>query len=370
MSLALGSLTLGNSIGAGYLGCVGSSILYGITLVLAYLYYIHYPQDWRFQKISVRISLFILLAHNGILIKTLTIQVGSLVLLDTIHLAMTTHAIYYYAIIQFGKPLLHIVWSLKAQIVLNVIIVLAVQTLYVIRVWKLGSHFSRIWPVAVVGILVGGYVVGILMVVYSCQMKTWVDIKAIAWAVRATFATATSIDAVLAASMSYYLYKSKNSFSSTNNRIVTIIRYVLISGSLTCAASMASLFTYIAMPDNLIFWSVSFLVTKFYTISYIAMLNSRKTSQSGDSSYSVGRIITGRPAPAHHLDAAGSDAEEDKIGENHKDSLGLSSTSYRTKLDQELSSDQKIRHHTNAQPEVIGVSVTRLPISLTPHTET
>ncbi|PPQ94290.1 hypothetical protein CVT25_004947 [Psilocybe cyanescens] len=361
MSLALGPFTLGNTIGAGYLGCVGSSILYGITIVLAYMYYIHYPKDWRFQKISVRISLFLLLARNGILIKTLITQVGSLVLFDTIHLAMTIHAIYYYVIIQFGKPaaLLDVVCAACPN---------------------LGAIFHASGPWS------------------WCQMETWASIKPIAWVVRATFSTSTSIDAVLAASMCYYLHKSKNSFSTTNNRIVTIIRYVLITGSLTwyltnfvidifrqlmilfSAASMASLFTYVAMPDNLIFLGVSFLVTKFrlnpqrthfflvYTISYIAMLNSRKASQSGfDSSYSVGRIITGRSAPAHHLDAAGIDVEEDKIGENRKDSLGLSSTSYRARLDQELSSDQKISHHTNTQPEVIGVSVTGLPISLTPH---
>ncbi|KAH9477182.1 hypothetical protein JR316_0011100 [Psilocybe cubensis] len=184
-----------------------------------------------------------------------------------------------------------------------------------------------------------------------CKLKSWVDVEAMAWVVRATFSTSTFIDAVLAVSMCYYLYKSRNSFSSTNNRIFSIIRYVLISGTLTCAASMASLFTYVAMPDNLIFLGVSFLVTKLYTISYIAMLNSRKSSQSGhDSSYSVGRIITGRSAAAHT-----GGGEEDKIGE---DSLGLSSTSYRARLDQELV-DQKIRPHTSSQPEVIGIKVHR-----------
>ena len=63
-------MTLDNTIGASYLGSAAASMyvlsrlctvrgvftrrrLYGITLVQTYMYYLTYPNDWTFQRISV-----------------------------------------------------------------------------------------------------------------------------------------------------------------------------------------------------------------------------------------------------------------------------------------------------------------------------
>ncbi|KDR77665.1 hypothetical protein GALMADRAFT_410088 [Galerina marginata CBS 339.88] len=244
-------VTLGNTIGAGLLGCTAAAVLFGVAIVQAYIYYTHYPKDWVFQKVIV----------------------GFLLLVDTVHTGMTTHTVYYYVIEQFGNvfALEFVVWSFKLQVVFNVFILLLVQTLYVMRIWKLASHFSRVWPAIIIAILVGGYAIGFLLAFHSFRLKSWDGLDGMASVVKASFSCSTGIDIILAASMCYYLNRSKTSFVGTNNRIVAVIHYVLISGSLTSATSLAILLCFLAMPNNLIFISITFIVTKVYINSYLAM---------------------------------------------------------------------------------------------------
>ncbi|KAL0952276.1 hypothetical protein HGRIS_006566 [Hohenbuehelia grisea] len=53
--MTLVTLTLDNTIGAAYLGVVGSAILFGVSNLQTYIYYTQYPHDWRWQKFSFRV---------------------------------------------------------------------------------------------------------------------------------------------------------------------------------------------------------------------------------------------------------------------------------------------------------------------------
>ncbi|KAF8873179.1 hypothetical protein CPB84DRAFT_648890 [Gymnopilus junonius] len=260
-------MTLDNTIGAAYLGSAAASILFGVTLVQTYMYYLNYSNDWMFQRVSV----------------------GILLVLDTLHLALTIHAVYHYVITSFGNPLALgvIVWSFK------VVIVLFVQSLYALRVWKLGRHFHRIWPVLVVAIVVSGYVIGILLAVKVYNIKTFLELTEVAWVIYASFASATAIDIVIAIAICFYLGRSRSSFSGTTYRIIKIMQYVLVSGFLTSACSLSALITFAVMPTTLIFLGIEFLLTKLYINSYLAMLNARKSVRDDESSAfsSISRIM-------------------------------------------------------------------------------
>lgn len=135
-------VTLDNTLGAALVGAFFAAILYGFTTILVILYFTNYPNDWRVQKISVAI----------------------LWILDSLHLSLTIATVYHYVVTSFGSLLaIQLVdWTLKLQIAVNIGIILFVQTLYAIRVWKLGhGHHHRAWPVFVVVVVGGGYAVGV-----------------------------------------------------------------------------------------------------------------------------------------------------------------------------------------------------------------
>jgi len=143
------TVTLDNTIGATFLGTVFAAMLYGVTNLQVYLYFQNYRNDWRLQKISVAL----------------------LWVLDTLHLSLTIAAVYHYLIDSFGSlaALQLVTWSFKLQIAVNVTIIILIQTLYAVRVWKLGRHHQRIWPILVALIVVSGYaidVVGYIRVIF------------------------------------------------------------------------------------------------------------------------------------------------------------------------------------------------------------
>jgi len=266
-------VTLGNTIGAAFLGCIGAAILYGITNLQVFVYYQKYPNDWRFQRISV----------------------GVLWFLDSLHLALTIHAVYHYLIDSFGNLAAEevIFWSFKLQIAVNVVIVLVVQSLYALRVWRLGSHFSRVWPWVVIVSVAGGYAVGILLAVETYAVNTFAALQEIKWAIYSSFATSTAIDIIIAVAICFYLQRSRSGFTVTNFKIVTIMKYVVVSGFLTSACSTTALITFGALPNTLVFLGIEFLLTKLYINSFIAMLNARKNVRDKDTTMtSASKLMT------------------------------------------------------------------------------
>ncbi|KAF5376709.1 hypothetical protein D9615_007826 [Tricholomella constricta] len=299
--------TLGNTIGAAFLGTVFAAVLYGVTNLQVYLYFQNYRNDWRVQKYSVAL----------------------LWVLDTIHLSLTIAAVYHYLIDSFGilAALELVAWAFKLQIAINVIIICVVQTLYAIRVWKLGRHYQRIWPILVAVVVASGYAIGIILAVKTYNIKTFADLDEMSWVVYASFSWSTGIDIVIATAMCFYLIRSKSGFSGTNNKIMIIIRMTLISGFLTSACSLAALITYAAMPYNLVFLGIEFLLTKLYINSFLAMLNARQSVRDRDTSpgnsLSITKIMNIRTTTSSHVVTSGEPFEsEDSKNVMHLSPLG------------------------------------------------
>ncbi|KDR69463.1 hypothetical protein GALMADRAFT_272038 [Galerina marginata CBS 339.88] len=260
-------VTLGNTIGASLLSTMGACILFGISIVQVYIYYTTYTKDWRFQKVIV----------------------GTLTVLNTGHLIFLIHLVYYYAIEQFGNPagLERIVWCVNAQTLFTILIIVMVHGLYVHRIWILGRRFSRIWPAFLFMLLAGATVIGVFLIYNAFRLKVFSAMHELTWVLYAIFGTTTTMDFLIAASMCYYLNKSRSGFTKTNYLVLNIMRYVLISGALTSITSLFSILTFAAMPNNLVFLGVTFVITKLYINSYVAMLNARNSIREDSSSISV-----------------------------------------------------------------------------------
>ncbi|KAJ7441112.1 hypothetical protein FB451DRAFT_1058314 [Mycena latifolia] len=248
--------TLGNTLGAVFLGVVISCILFGVSTLQVYYYYHYYPHDGRLHKYSVAL----------------------LWVLDATHLSLTIYSTYHYGVLGFGNlaGLQEVIWAIKLHTAINVVIVLLVQSLYAYRVWLLGGYHHGVLGYLVAGAVLGGFCIGAVLAYETYTISAWSEAAHIGWALQASFAASTSIDIVISVAMCYYLRKSKGKEWGLNSRISTLMQYTLSCGVFTSACSLACLFTFILMPTNLVFLALTYLLTRLYVNSFTAMLNARQ----------------------------------------------------------------------------------------------
>ncbi|KAJ7056039.1 hypothetical protein C8F01DRAFT_1156627 [Mycena amicta] len=265
--------TLDNTLGAVFLGVIFSCILFGISTLQMYLYYHFYPSDSSLHKVSVAV----------------------LWTLDTLHLALTISA--------FGNsPALAVVlWQVKLLVAINVIIILIVQSLYAYRVWLLGGYHHGVLGYLVCAVVIAGFAIGIVLAVETYTLDNFPDTSNIAWAIYACFSASTTIDIMLSAAMCFYLRKSKGTERVLNSKISTLMQYTLSCGVFTSACSVACLFSFILMSNNLIFFSLTFILTRLYVNSFMAMLNARARQRRNEGSSFVLSNSSQLHSYSHHL---------------------------------------------------------------------
>ncbi|KAF8718289.1 hypothetical protein AX14_011933 [Amanita brunnescens Koide BX004] len=128
-----------------------------------------------------------------------------------------------------------------------------------------------------------GYGAGITLLVMTYKLELFAEVELFRWEVIFAFATSTFNDFVLAVGICHLLLLSATTIGETKSMLWIIMRYVLISGTLTSMCSLAGLIIFCVMPNNLIFLGVTFVVTKLYINSYLAMLNARKSIRNRGS---------------------------------------------------------------------------------------
>ncbi|KAF7300785.1 hypothetical protein MKEN_01303800 [Mycena kentingensis (nom. inval.)] len=269
--------TLDNTLGAVFLAVIFSSILFGISTLQVYLYYHFYPSDSRLHKFSVAI----------------------LWVLDVLHLALTISSAYHYGVWGFGDlvGLGVVVWEIKLLVAINVVIILMVQSLYAYRVWLLGGYHHGVLGYLVCAAVLGGFAVGIVLAYATYSINSFAEITGISWAIYACFSASTTIDIILSAAMCFYLRKSKGNERALNSRISTLMQYTLSCGVFTSACSVACLFSFVLMPNNLIFLSLTFILTRLYVNSFMAMLNARARQRTSTTTLSISGVGS---SPSHH----------------------------------------------------------------------
>ncbi|KAK0207371.1 hypothetical protein IW262DRAFT_1536519 [Armillaria fumosa] len=276
MSLALSIPTvdippLGTTLGVVYVGATIAAVFYGITILQTVIYYKRYPDDpWLFRY-----------------------SVATLWILDTLHVAISTHALYFYMIESFGNylPLFGIIWSFPLQLLVNMLIVVGVQALYAVRIWKLGRKFDMGLPWFIFLAVAASLGTGIYVIydTYGSRLVTtpvphskfvtrytissFFDLSTISTSIYIVFSTLAAADFFIATTMCYYLHKGRSmtGFSGTLKIIVGLMRLVVISGLATSACSLFTLVAYIAWPNSLIFLAIDFILPKLYINSLIAM---------------------------------------------------------------------------------------------------
>ncbi|PBK80359.1 hypothetical protein ARMGADRAFT_78731 [Armillaria gallica] len=249
---------LGMTLGPLYIGSTIAAIFFGITNLQVVIYYKKYPDDWWVYRYSV----------------------GVLWVLDSLHVAFSTHAMYHYLVDSFGDPdgIYRIIWSFKLHILLNMVIIVGVQAVYAIRIWKLGRHFGKILPWFVVLTSTVAIGTGVFSIYDEYTIYNFLLLPNIKKSICFIFSIPAMCDFVIAFSMCYYLHKCRevSAFSSTSAMLLGLTRLVVVSGLATSAWSLLTLITYLVWPNTLIFLGVDFILPKLYVNSLLVMLNCRR----------------------------------------------------------------------------------------------
>ncbi|SJL16918.1 uncharacterized protein ARMOST_20450 [Armillaria ostoyae] len=245
--------SIDTTFGACYIGTIIAAILFGISNLQVVIYYKRYPNDWWVYRYSVAL----------------------LWVLDTLHVGLSTHALYFYLITMFGDlsgGLENGLWSMKLQLSLNISLVVYVQW-YEINIYSeainedllsysLGYmrsdygdlddsftrffHLSSFWlspphlelPYASTTSFSGSYFndkkftdlayeihfVPNLLYVYTSKKSICIF-----------FSTIEAADFIIVPMMCYYLHKSRRDimFTTTGAGLIRLMRLVLISGLAT-----------------------------------------------------------------------------------------------------------------------------------------
>ncbi|TBU41893.1 hypothetical protein BD309DRAFT_964320 [Dichomitus squalens] len=110
-------MSLDSTLGAGVIGCLCATGLFGITSLQTFMYFNHCGPDSRVLKSSVAI----------------------LFSLDTLHIITVAYTIYWYAVTNFGNlfALETIPWSFNAGMIITTTSDTIVRGLFTWRIWIL-----------------------------------------------------------------------------------------------------------------------------------------------------------------------------------------------------------------------------------------
>ncbi|KAK0238302.1 hypothetical protein EDD85DRAFT_1000515 [Armillaria nabsnona] len=264
------SLDIGATIGAVYIGATIAAVFYGITVLQTVIYYKQNPNDpWLFRY-----------------------AVALLWILDTLHVALSTHALYFYLIESFGKylSLFTIIWSFPLQLVINMLIVFGVQLLVSFLVFSViigdsvpgTTDYTPLESGNSAAIFIRSFHgTGIYVIYDTYTLSSFLGISTIrvgsrllsrtSVSIYTVFSTIAGADFIIAGAMCFYLHKGRSmtSFSRTHA---------------TCGDIWLG-HKYIAWPHTLVFIAADFILPKphakssptVYINSLLAMLNSRKS---------------------------------------------------------------------------------------------
>jgi len=116
------------------------------------------------------------------------------------------------------------------------------------------------------------------------------ETSAIVW-----LALSAVCDIVIAAGLSHALYTRKTGFTHVDGQINRIIRLTLETGSLTAITALADVWLFLVFPRTALNFIVDFPLASLYTVSLLAMLNSRERRKPADEEQATSASMFTRP---------------------------------------------------------------------------
>ncbi|KAL0945464.1 hypothetical protein HGRIS_000953 [Hohenbuehelia grisea] len=254
---------LDRTIGAAFLGNVAAGIFYGITSLQTYIYFRNAFKDGRSMKC---------------LIFTLWI-------LDSLHLALTTHGMYFYLVTNFTNPLVIGIptWCVDFTIMKR-------APGHMLKDLYLGVYCVKFTSLALVtslfdaflqkefGDLVATLYVtgsGIAFATRGFIAGTFAKLMRDSWLLYSALGSAVFADIFIACSLCILLRSHRTGSARTDSLVNILMLYSINTGLLTSLCATASFITYAIWPRDFVFMGIYFTLSKLYLNSLLASLNAR-----------------------------------------------------------------------------------------------
>ncbi|KAH9969938.1 hypothetical protein BJV74DRAFT_867724, partial [Russula compacta] len=169
------------------------------------------------------------------------------------------------------------------QIEINNLVCFAIQLFYARRVYLLSN--SLILSLVIAGLSCLYFGIGLEFLIKIWIFKSYSLYRHLTWQATVALSVAASADILIAASMSWCLYRCKIGFAKTDFMITTLITYSVSTGLLTSILAVSTLICFLVVPfggvlSQAFFWPLG----KCYVNSLLTMLNNRDLLQGRSAS--------------------------------------------------------------------------------------
>ncbi|KAI0729747.1 hypothetical protein C8Q72DRAFT_299977 [Fomitopsis betulina] len=249
------SPTISNILGPVSIGIILSSIVYGINCLQMYLYYTRHSKD-----------------GDGAFLKA---YVALLILADTTHVVLLVMAYYHYTVTCFGdrnafevgyRPLL-------AEVFVGNIVILMVQHFYAVRIYNICG--KRVLPFVISVLSTAQAAVAIAFMIKGFQIHLFILANSLIPYTEAGLACDIVCDALIAATLIYYLKARRTVFPGTNRTINRLVAYALNTCLFTTILSLVTLIMIPFFSETMIYSVLYFVLVRLYTCTLLSTLNSR-----------------------------------------------------------------------------------------------
>ncbi|KAF8843455.1 hypothetical protein BDN67DRAFT_964237 [Paxillus ammoniavirescens] len=264
-AIGVAGVDLGLYDGATLAGISGSLVLYGVSILQTFIYYLSYPDDSTWRKLLVAIVF----------------------LLETMRSVVACAGIWNYLVQYFGDfaniEVLHP--AILIPIVFSSIVRFIVQSYLVWRIWCLSTgHFKQIFPAVMIPIVIAQPALAFYFVAEALMAPTITVFSGpvLTKVAYACLGIAAATDVIIATAMFVLLAKGRTQFNDHTDRI--LFRWTLISvhtGFWTASFSVITVILYVLHPSDLLFTITYFPICELYCNTLLANFNARSWVRSG-----------------------------------------------------------------------------------------
>ncbi|KAF5364457.1 hypothetical protein D9758_010698 [Tetrapyrgos nigripes] len=190
------------------------------------------------------------------------IAVGSLWLLNSLHLCFFAHATFDYVLNQPRIGLVPYIWSFKVHLFAEVFILSATKVMYLIRIWKLRKLTTAWVPIALAFPLILEFVLGTLLAANIASLSFIHELinAPFEWAGYVFMSLTSATDILIGGVLVYALAKSGSNLNWTNSSWTMLSAYLLNTGIIT---GIFSLMTLISFSTGNV-WSTVFIISQLF----------------------------------------------------------------------------------------------------------
>ncbi|KIJ64708.1 hypothetical protein HYDPIDRAFT_111279 [Hydnomerulius pinastri MD-312] len=275
-AVAFAGVNIGPYTGSTLAGIFGCLVLYGVSIMQTFIYYVWYPKDSCAQKLLVAI----------------------LFVLDTAHAFLACSGIWNYFIQDYGDlaniSLMHV--PITLVILVTPLVSFIVQSYFIWRIWFLSAgRFKWMFPAVMMPCVTVPPALGFCFAAKLLTTPTVAELSSplMIKLANASNGTAAAVDITITIAMCTLLAMGRTQFNANTDRM--LLRLVVISintGLWTALFALFAVILHVVYPGNLIFAGMCLPLCTLYCNTLVANFNVRSYARGHDQVYCLPTMPT------------------------------------------------------------------------------